>query len=181
MPICLPADPRLANDTERKVWRLLCAQLGERDLLIAGQRVTDHLKDHKIDFGSASAGVDCGRKKFTSAVKAAMSPELINRIDELVVFDPLSPEAGHRRPRTRISGRATGLEPPVYELRTRGGQAHAKTGYDQTYGTRHLHRNIERRFVSLIVNSVHRWSVSAFLMESLSSMKARNYRRPLMP
>ncbi len=61
MPICLPVDPRLANDTERKVWRLLCEQLGERDLLIAGQRVTDHLKDHEIDFvvGIEGAGIVC--------------------------------------------------------------------------------------------------------------------------
>ena len=61
MPICLPVDPRLANDTERKVWQLLCEQLGERDLLIAGQRVTDHLKDHEIDFvvGIEGAGIIC--------------------------------------------------------------------------------------------------------------------------
>ena len=61
MPTCLPADPRLANDTERKVWRLLCDQLGERDLLIAGQRVTNHLKDHEIDFvvGIEGAGIVC--------------------------------------------------------------------------------------------------------------------------
>ena len=61
MPICLPVDPRLANDTERKVWQLLCEQLDERDLLIAGQRVTDHLKDHEIDFvvGLEGAGIIC--------------------------------------------------------------------------------------------------------------------------
>lgn len=61
MPITLPADPRLANDTERKVWQLLCEQLGEHDLVIAGQRVTDHLKDHEIDFVVAleGAGVVC--------------------------------------------------------------------------------------------------------------------------
>lgn len=61
MPIILPVDPRLANDTERKVWALLCEQLGERDLLIAGQRVTDHLKDHEIDFvvGIEGAGIVC--------------------------------------------------------------------------------------------------------------------------
>ena len=61
MPITLPAEPRLANDTERKVWQLLVNQLGERDLLIAGQRVTDHLKDHEIDFVVAieGAGIVC--------------------------------------------------------------------------------------------------------------------------
>ena len=43
-----PADPRLANDTERKVWQLLCELLCERDLAITGRLVTDRLKDHKI-------------------------------------------------------------------------------------------------------------------------------------
>jgi hypothetical protein len=52
----LPDNPRLANDTERKVWQLLVDQLGEHDLVIAGQRVTDHLKDHEIDFVVAIEG-----------------------------------------------------------------------------------------------------------------------------
>ncbi|MFN8043049.1 MAG: NERD domain-containing protein [Mycobacterium sp.] len=61
MPISLPADPRFANDTERKVWQLLCDQLGDHDLVIAGQRVTDHLKDHEVDFVVAieGAGIVC--------------------------------------------------------------------------------------------------------------------------
>ncbi|PND55341.1 nuclease [Mycobacterium sp. ENV421] len=61
MAITLPATPRLANESERKVWRLLTDHLGERDLLIAGQRVTDHLKDHEIDFVVAieDAGIVC--------------------------------------------------------------------------------------------------------------------------
>jgi hypothetical protein len=61
MTITLPDTPRLANDTERKVWQLLVDQLGEHDLVIAGQRVTDHLKDHEIDFVVAieGAGIVC--------------------------------------------------------------------------------------------------------------------------
>ena len=61
MPITLPEDPRLANDSERLVWDALCAQLGDGDLVIAGKRVTDHLKDHEIDFVVAieGAGILC--------------------------------------------------------------------------------------------------------------------------
>jgi hypothetical protein len=61
MPITLPDSPRLANDCERRVWQILCDQLGEADLLIAGKRVTDHLKDHEIDFLVAieGAGILC--------------------------------------------------------------------------------------------------------------------------
>ena len=61
MPITLPAQPRLANDTERRVLALLGAQLGERDVIICSQRVTDHVKDHEIDFVVAleGAGIVC--------------------------------------------------------------------------------------------------------------------------
>ncbi|MGV1089378.1 MAG: NERD domain-containing protein [Mycobacterium sp.] len=61
MAITLPEQPRLANDTERKVLALLQEQLGEDDLIIASQRVTDHQKDHEIDFIVAirDAGIIC--------------------------------------------------------------------------------------------------------------------------
>ena len=61
MAITLPDDPSLANGTERRVWTALITQLGDADLVIAGQRVTDHLKDHEIDFVVAieGAGIVC--------------------------------------------------------------------------------------------------------------------------
>ncbi len=61
MPITLPEAPRFANAAERRVWELLVDQLGDQDLVIPGKRVTDHLKDHEIDFVVAieGAGVIC--------------------------------------------------------------------------------------------------------------------------
>ena len=61
MPVTLPDSPRLANDTERKVLALLQEQLGEHDLIVASQRVTDHQKDHEIDFVVVlqGAGIVC--------------------------------------------------------------------------------------------------------------------------
>ena len=61
MPVTIPENPRLANDSERRVWEILCSQLADGDLLIAGKRVTDHLKDHEIDFVVAieGAGILC--------------------------------------------------------------------------------------------------------------------------
>ena len=51
----------MANDTERRVWTVLVDQLGDGDLVIADQRVTDRLKDHEIDFVVAieGAGIVC--------------------------------------------------------------------------------------------------------------------------
>jgi hypothetical protein len=53
--------PRLANDAERTVYQALLAQLKPNDRVIPGQRVTDHLKDHEVDFVVAieGAGIVC--------------------------------------------------------------------------------------------------------------------------
>ncbi len=56
-----PDTSRLTNGSERKVWQALTEQLEAEDLVIIGQRVTDHLKDHEIDFIVAieGAGIVC--------------------------------------------------------------------------------------------------------------------------
>lgn len=61
MTITTTETPRLANAAERKVWQVLVEQLEPNDLLVPGQRVTDHLKDHEVDFVVAieGAGVVC--------------------------------------------------------------------------------------------------------------------------
>lgn len=53
--------PRLANAAERRVHGLLVDQLGDDGAVFAGTRVTDHLKDHEIDFLVAieGAGIIC--------------------------------------------------------------------------------------------------------------------------
>jgi hypothetical protein len=59
--ITVTETPRLANAAERKVWQILVEQLEPNDLLVPGQRVTDHLKDHEVDFVVAieGAGIVC--------------------------------------------------------------------------------------------------------------------------
>jgi len=52
---------RLADGAERTVYQTLHKQLQPNDWLIPGQRVTDHLKDHEVDFLVAivGAGIAC--------------------------------------------------------------------------------------------------------------------------
>jgi hypothetical protein len=52
--------PRL-NSSERSTWQALVDQLEPNDLVVPGQRVTDHLKDHEVDFVVAieGAGIVC--------------------------------------------------------------------------------------------------------------------------
>ncbi len=63
LPVSIaPAEtPRLANRAERRVYQALVEQLQPNDLVVAGQRVTDHLKDHEVDFVVAieGAGIVC--------------------------------------------------------------------------------------------------------------------------
>jgi nuclease-like protein/UvrD-like helicase family protein len=53
--------PRLANAAERNVYQALLEQLQPNDRVVPGQRVTDHLKDHEVDFVVAieGAGIVC--------------------------------------------------------------------------------------------------------------------------
>ncbi|WP_024449014.1 NERD domain-containing protein [Mycolicibacterium iranicum] len=61
MTITVAETPRLANGAERRVYQLLIDQLEPGDLVIPGKRVTDHLKDHEVDFFVAieGAGIIC--------------------------------------------------------------------------------------------------------------------------
>jgi hypothetical protein len=61
MSITVTETPRLANAAERKVWLALVEQRGPDGLVVPGQRVTDHLKDHEVDFVVAieNAGIVC--------------------------------------------------------------------------------------------------------------------------
>lgn len=60
MTITVTETPRL-NSSERSTWQALVDQLEPNDLLVPGQRVTDHLKDHEVDFvvGVEGAGIVC--------------------------------------------------------------------------------------------------------------------------
>ena len=61
MTITHEETPRFANAAERNVYQTLREQLQPNSLVIPGQRVTDHLKDHEVDFVVAieGAGIVC--------------------------------------------------------------------------------------------------------------------------
>jgi hypothetical protein len=61
MTITITETPRLANPAERRTWQALADHLEPNDLVVSGQRVTDHLKDHEVDFvvGIEGAGIVC--------------------------------------------------------------------------------------------------------------------------
>jgi ATP-dependent Clp protease ATP-binding subunit ClpA len=87
-------------------------------------------------------------------LRETMSPELINRIDEVAVFRALSEEDISAVARIEVDRAAV-------RLRNRGYVIHvpdavvdslARTGYDKRYGARHVQRNIERLLLQSLVD-----------------------------
>ena len=81
------------------------------------------------------------------SLRQTFRPELLNRIDEIIVFDPLTEEDLKKiiellltDVRDRLSDRKVGLE-----LTDAAKEALVKEGYDPVYGARPLRRTIERR------------------------------------
>ena len=81
------------------------------------------------------------------ALRQAFRPELLNRIDEIIVFDPLTEEDLKqivelllKDVRERLADRQVGLE-----LTEAAKAALVKEGFDPIFGARPLRRTIERR------------------------------------
>jgi ATP-dependent Clp protease ATP-binding subunit ClpA len=114
-----------------------------------------HASAPPLGFTTAGADLTRARDQTVRAVKETMALELVNRIDELVVFDPLGLEAI-----AQIAERE--LERSCHRLAESGWSVRydhdvvsylVSTGYDPAYGARHLQRNIERLFLGLIAES----------------------------
>ncbi|MGH9769578.1 MAG: AAA family ATPase, partial [Blastocatellia bacterium] len=102
-------------------------------------------------FGQAAATRQAAGKHFTNAVRAALRPELFNRIDRIAPFAPLDEMTALRiaereieRVRTRDGVRYRGVT-----MNVRDGVARyfAHRGYDPRYGARPLKRVIERELL----------------------------------
>jgi ATP-dependent Clp protease ATP-binding subunit ClpA len=108
-----------------------------------------------LGFGAAGAGVKLVRDRIVRTVKETMAPELINRIDELVVFDPLSVEAIGEIAERELARACHRLAESGWSVKYDADVVTylVSTGYDPTYGARHLQRNIERLFLGLIAES----------------------------
>ena len=89
---------------------------------------------------------EAARGHIMDEVRGALAPELFNRLDDVVVFDPLTASAIHQIAAREVEaavGRlaARGLR---FELEEGVINRLAEVGYDPAYGARHLHRNLER-------------------------------------
>ena len=108
-----------------------------------------------LGFGNGSADANRARDRITGAVKERMAPELINRIDELVVFDALGIDAISEIADCELNRVCTRLAEAGWAVNYDNSVIKhlATTGYDSAYGARHLQRNIERLFLALVAGA----------------------------
>jgi ATP-dependent Clp protease ATP-binding subunit ClpC len=93
---------------------------------------------------------DRQKSEVEKALRATFRPELLNRIDEIIVFDPLTEDDLKKivelllaDVRERMAERQVGLE-----LTEAAKAALVREGYDPVYGARPLRRVIERRIAN---------------------------------
>jgi ATP-dependent Clp protease ATP-binding subunit ClpA len=108
--------------------------------------------DQQLHDKAATAGMDAARKKFT--------PEFINRIDQVVVFQPLGAEALRKiltlelnMVQQRVFSTAHSL-PFVISVTEPAKDYLLSEGTDLKYGARHLKRAIDRHVVHSLSNLI---------------------------
>ena len=107
------------------------------------------IRQQTLGFGQ-STGTEGSRddfeKRLLDELGKAFRPEFLNRVDDIIVFDPLTKEQLEEivdllLDRTRRLVEAQGMQPRGH----RGGQgAHRRAGYDVQFGARPLRRAIQR-------------------------------------
>lgn len=109
--------------------------------------------DEKLSLKIRRAGTEAARRKFT--------PEFVNRIDKIVVFQPLGPAELRRildielnLVQERIFSAADPERHFVFNLTDRAKDYLLEQGTDMKYGARHLKRAIERLLVQPLSNLI---------------------------
>ena len=94
----------------------------------------------------AGTDPDAARKEAMDALRAAFRPEFINRIDEIVIFNPLGKEQLGRIVRMLLKSVENLLAERkiTLELTPKAEELILREGYDPAYGARPLRRTIQR-------------------------------------
>lgn len=116
-------------------------------IVMTGNIGTELYSEMRIGYDEVSGrGGHVSRSALTKRIKRSFAPEFLNRLDEIVQFDPLAPESIKRiaelklrsvRERMAEEGKTLHLAPAVYERLV-------AEGYSPEFGARHLERVIRR-------------------------------------
>lgn len=151
---------------------LLLQVLGEARLTDAAGRLADFTNSVVLmtsnlgaqEYQKGSLGLRSqsasAEREFTEAVRAALRPELFNRIDQVLAYEPLSPEtvlAIARRELQQVGAREGVASRPVrLELADQAARRLAEMGYDPRYGARPLKRALERELLAPLAEELNR-------------------------
>jgi ATP-dependent Clp protease ATP-binding subunit ClpC len=129
---------------------IMTSNIGVRE---ANQRV--------LGFGGSvgdAAGNAANKERQLAAIKEVMAPELVNRLDEVVLFNALSPDAIRDIARVELASTTGRLGAAGWSIQYDDTVVEwlATTGYDPAFGARHLMRNIEREFLALVARAGNR-------------------------
>ncbi|MCB9034972.1 MAG: ATP-dependent Clp protease ATP-binding subunit [Chitinophagales bacterium] len=119
---------------------IMTSNIGVRQLKDFGTGVGFNTNAIKDNFDNISRGV------IQKALQKTFSPEFLNRIDDVVVFNSLGKEQIHQIIDIVLSGVYKRLETLGYaiELTTAAKDFVAEKGYDPQFGARPLHRAIQK-------------------------------------
>jgi ATP-dependent Clp protease ATP-binding subunit ClpA len=106
-----------------------------------------------IGFSSDADDPSAARTRAEGVIKDAIPPEMVNRLDGVVVFNPLGPRVIREIAADEIQRTTQRLAERGYVLEVDDGviDAIADAGYEPAYGARHLQRNIERLLLQPLV------------------------------
>jgi len=128
---------------------------------------------NSIGFGEPENSLSGARQ--LAAIKGSMAPELINRLDEIVLFNPLTMDAIVEIAVLELA--ATRVRLPSAGWRIEYDDAVAQwlaiTGHDPAYGARHLMRNIEREFLGKLAKAEGR-NVRVSVIDQSINVQARS-------
>jgi ATP-dependent Clp protease ATP-binding subunit ClpC len=132
------------------------------------------------------------REQAREILEGAIAPELLNRVDEVLIFNSLDPEVIHKiavklveRTIERFSRENKAIEVDESAIRFL-----AESGYDPKFGARHLQRNVEQSLLQPLARETYTsdWSLvhkikvkregSALIFEKLHRRAPRTSRSP---
>ncbi|MDR2379227.1 MAG: AAA family ATPase [Bifidobacteriaceae bacterium] len=130
--------------------RGVTADFAETVIVMTSNLGVEEAKSRAIGFGESVGQVDDTR--LLAAVKERLAPELLNRVDHIVVFRTLDIEAIEEIARSELAALMARLSSAgwVVALAPEVAPWLARTGHDPAYGARHLQRNIEQELLVLL-------------------------------
>jgi ATP-dependent Clp protease ATP-binding subunit ClpC len=109
-------------------------------------------KDNRLGFSSGPSNLSAAEieTQAMSEMKRIFSPEFINRVDEIVVFNPLEQKQINAIFDIEIEELSRRLEEQNYTLKVSGAAKRVlvEMGWDQKFGGRHLRRTIQKELES---------------------------------